>query len=441
MIELANRQNVASAGAGPSAAAERPRPGRSRAEFGPSDTDHRAGPCAGARANDRLLPMRIGLVIENLTPRRGGAEQWTLQLATQLLAGGHEVHVAAQSFAPETLRLPLVAHRIAPTRCRTAAAAAAEQALRGLALDVVHDMGAGWYGQVFQSHDGSRLAQWEQKLATLPAWLRPLKRSMVRLLPRYAEFRRLMQRQFADPRRIIVAMSQRVAADFQRFHGIRPEQIRLVYHGIDVERFTPVVCQQRRAAMRRQLGLADDETALLFIGHDFGRKGLAPTIRALSRLTAQGKRARLLVVGHDKRQPLYALLAAWCGVGDRVTFLEAQDDPLPFYAAADVLALPTFYDPFGLVVLEAAACGLPAVTSRQAGVSELLTDGAEGFLLDDPRDDRLLAARLAMLCAPPLRAAMGEAGRQLALRHTLARNCDEIVAIYRELHAARRAAA
>lgn len=385
--------------------------------------------------------MRIGLVIENLTPRRGGAEQWTLQLAAQLLARGHEVHVAAQSFAPEALELPLVAHHIRPTRSRLAAAAAAEQALCGLALDIVHDMGAGWYGQVFQSHDGSRLAQWEQKLTTLPAWLRPLKRQLLHLLPRYAEFRRLIARQFADPRRIIIAMSKRVAADFQHFHGIRPEQIRLIYHGVDVQRFTPQACAKRREAMRRQLGLADDETALLFIGHDFGRKGLSTTIRAIGRLDRRASRVRLLVVGHDKRQPLYALLAARYGVGDRVTFLNAQDDPLPFYAAADVLTLPTFYDPFGLVVLEAAACGLPAVTSRQAGVGELLCDGAEGFLLDDPADDRLLAERLARLCDPGLRAVMGAAGRRLALRHTLARNCDEILAVYGELLAARRMAA
>jgi len=183
--------------------------------------------------------MRIGLVIEHFNPRRGGAEQWTWQFARHLLARGHEVHVVAQDFSPDAGALPVVPHLLGPVRGRLRLARAAEAALRRLALDVVHDMGVGWHCDVFESHDGSRFAQWEQKLLLLPPWARPWKRKLIRVLPRYREFRRLMARQFADSPRIVLALSKMVARDYQQYHRVRPERIRLIYNGVDVARFSP----------------------------------------------------------------------------------------------------------------------------------------------------------------------------------------------------------
>jgi len=114
---------------------------------------------------------------------------------------------------------------------------------------------------------------------------------------------------------------------------------------------------------------------------------------------------------------------------------------VPYYAAADAFVLPTFYDPCSLSVSEAAACGLPSVTSRFNGAAELLSEGVEGFVLADPADDSELCNRLGSLMDPALRLRMGAAARRLALRYTLERNCDELMAIYDELAPARRAAA
>jgi UDP-glucose:(heptosyl)LPS alpha-1,3-glucosyltransferase len=89
-------------------------------------------------------------------------------------------------------------------------------------------------------------------------------------------------------------------------------------------------------------------------------------------------------------------------------------------------------------VLEALGAGLPVITTRYNGVSELLTDGVDGCVLDDPADLDGFLARLEPLFSPAVRQPMSRGARQLALQHTLDRNCDEIEAVYREVAAVRR---
>ena len=384
--------------------------------------------------------MRIGLVIDYFDPRRGGAEQWTFQHAQRLLARGHEVHVVAQDAGPAAQRLPIVLHRLGKIRSRIHRGEAAEGVLRRLALDVIHDMGLGWYCDIFESHDGSRVGQWERKLHMLPPWARPWKRLMIRLLPRYGEFRKLMQRQLSDPERIVVALSKMVADDFLRYHAVRPEQIRLIYNGVDTERFSPANRDRFREPVRAQHDLGKDEVVFVFVGHDFRRKGLATAIRALGRLTAGRHDAHLLVVGGKRFGP-YQRLAQRCGAADRVTFVGPVDDPVPYYAAADAFVLPSFYDPCSLSVSEAAASGLPSVTSRFNGAGELLTEGIDGYVLPDPADDAAMADRMQRLLDPGLRHQMGAMAHRLALQYTLDRNCDETVAVYHEIARVRRCAA
>jgi len=372
--------------------------------------------------------MRIGVAIAQFDPQRGGAEYWTFRHVKQLIADGHEVHVAALDFAAGH-GLPIAAHRIPASASPLARAAAAERLLRPLNLDVVHDMGLGWFGRVFQSEDGSRAAQWDRNLAMLPPALRPIKRLLMRWLPRYVGQRRLMDRQYSDPQRLIIAISRMCADDYRRRHGITDDRLRVVYHGVETDRYTPDRCAPLRPGARRELRLRDDQLAVLFVGHDFRRKGLATAAGAIERLAARGIDARLLVVGGNHRGQRLPSRPLRTGL---LLPLGAQSDPLPYYAAADVFVLPSYYDPFGLVVLEAAACGLPLVTTRCTGASELLHDGREGYLLDDPGDAAALAERLALLADPQQRRAMGAAARRTAAAYNVERNYRETLAVYRE---------
>ncbi len=382
--------------------------------------------------------MRVGIVIEHFTPRRGGAEKWTYQFAAGLVRRGHEVHVVAQDFEPDE-PLPIAAHALGRIRSRVGRAAAAEKALRRIPLDLIHDMGMGWHCDLFHSHDGSRLAQLEQRLRTVPDWLRPWKRLAMRVLPRYREFRRLIARQLADRGQIVMALSRKVADDFIACHKLRPEQLRVIYNGVDTERFSPRWRSEHRHAVRARLGISESEVVFLFVGHDFRRKGLAPAVRAVRRLKGEGLPVRLLVVGGGR----YGRSATGPGGPSDLAVVQvgSVDDTVPYYAAADAYVLPTFYDPCSLGVLEAVACGLPAVTTRQNGAGELLTEGLEGFILADPADDAALADRLRILLDPSLRTQMGQRARELALRNTMERNCDQIVALYGEILTARQAGA
>jgi UDP-glucose:(heptosyl)LPS alpha-1,3-glucosyltransferase len=384
--------------------------------------------------------MRIGLVIDRFKPLRGGAEQWTYQFTRHLLAEGHEVHVVAQDFVPESEQLPIIRHPLGRIRSAVRLAEAAEQKLRSLALDVIHDMGAGWHGDIFEPHYGSRYGQWERKLKLLPRWLRPWKRAAIRLLPRYRQLHFLMERQFDDPRQIIIALSKMVARDYEHYHAVPRERIRLVYNGVDPERFSPAHRGQYRDAVRDRLGIAGPEVAFLFNGHDYSRKGLAVAMRAVGSLARENYPVRLLVVG-GRPSWRYLRLASSLGLSGRMAFVGVADDPVPFYAAADAVVLPTFYDPCALVTLEAAASGLPSVTTQFNGAGELLTDGVDGYVLDDPADHRELASRLRRLLDPALRQRMGEAARRTALKHTFERNCREVLAVYRQVLGVHRRAA
>lgn len=384
--------------------------------------------------------MRIGLAIEHFDPRRGGVEQWTWQFVRRLLADGHELHLASSSFCKAAASLPLVRHLLPRTRSRLAWAEAAETALRPLGLDVVHDTGAGWFCNVFQPHGGSRQASFEQNQWLLPAWRRPLRRVAARWLPRYRQFALLTRHQYTNDGRLIVALSQRVARDMAAYHDVDPRRIRIVYNGVDTRRFAPP-SPEKRAKARAALKLTADQVAVLIVAHNFELKGVPALVSATGKLLRRGVPLRLFVAGGRGITPRYRRLAFRHGAAEAVEFLGPVDDPTELYAAADIYAQPTWYDPCSLVVLEALAAGLPVITTAANGAGELITPGAEGEVLADPSDVDALAEALARYCDPAIRQDACQAARQLALEHDLERNYREMLAIYAEARpAARRAA-
>jgi UDP-glucose:(heptosyl)LPS alpha-1,3-glucosyltransferase len=384
-------------------------------------------PLAGGPAR-----LRVGLVVEHFDPMRGGLEQWSFRFARELVSRGHEVHVVSQEFVEATRELAVVRHPVRCGRSRLAFGRQARVLLEPLALDVIHDMGAGWYCDVFHPHGGSWLSVTRRKLDMLPGWLRGLKRWLNPLLPRQRQYDKLMARQYADNGQVLLALSRSVADDFMRFHDVGPERIRVVYNGVDTEEFSPACCAERRGPVRRRLGIGPDTLLALVVGHNFHLKGVPTLLDAMGRLGGEERPIHLAVVGGKHLRP-WQRRAERLGVGHRVSFLGTSSEPLDYYAAADLYVHPTFYDTCSLVVLEAAACGLPVITSRCNGVSELFREGVEAFLISDPGNGEELAATMRLLVDDARRLRMGRAARQAVEQYTLARNVDEILEVYREV--------
>jgi UDP-glucose:(heptosyl)LPS alpha-1,3-glucosyltransferase len=259
---------------------------------------------------------------------------------------------------------------------------------------------------------------------------------MYGLLPRYRQLAKLEKRQVATGNKIVLALSKAVARDYAIHYRLPPEAIRLIYNGVDTTRFCPNNRRRYRARIRKDLQIAPDEMLVLFVGNDYFRKGLPTAIRAIRALADSGAAVRMVVVGAQRRGAS-ATDPPRSVCGPNVTHMGRVPEALPYYAAADVFVLPTLYDPCSLSVLEALATGLPCVTTVFNGVAELIRDGVEGYVLADPTNHRLLAARLRLLMDPHLRLGMGKAARRLALRHSIEHNSDEILGLYNEILAER----
>jgi len=229
-----------------------------------------------------------------------------------------------------------------------------------------------------------------------------------------------------------------VARDIEQWHGVDPGLIRVVYNGVDLERFSPVVRDSLRAHVRDRLGFGDRDIVLLLVAHNLRLKGLPALIGSAAALQPPGAPVRLLVVGNSRT----ARYERYCrNVGLTAHFAGAVADPAPYYAAADVYVHPTGYDPCSLVVLEAWACGLPVITSRFNGCAELMRSGLEEYVLPDPADVQDLVRRLEPLLDRQTRCQVGIQSRRLAEMHP-AENCfSQIVDVYSEVHGSRRRAA
>lgn len=381
----------------------------------------------------RDLLVKIGLVLEQFDPRRGGLEHWTWQFARQLVRRGHEVHVVAFEFSDDAAGEGIIAHQLKMPASRLERADLLATELPRMGFDIVHDMGIGWAADIIHPHGGSTRALWEHNLMRIPKW------RQIRFWreKRYRELAELERRQHANRNAIIVAVSQMVVSHFEMFHGLPRQRLRLIYNGVDVNTFTPANRDRYRHATRKQLGVGD-EVLFLMLAHNLLLKNADAIIRAAAELIGLGAPFRLVIAG-GKRPDRFVKLARKLEITEQVTFL-GPVDARPYYAAADVFVHPTWYDPCSLVTLEASSSGLPVITTGHNGASEFMNDGKEGFVLSHPADVSGLAERMRKLLDPGLRERMGEAGRALALQHTFEQQTMQFEKLYREIVAARSAA-
>src|SRR5206468_2884524 len=168
--------------------------------------------------------------------------------------------------------------------------------------------------------------------------------------------------------------------------------------GVDVARFR--ADPAARGRIRKEFDLGDTDTVFLFLGRIARDKGIFDLAEAFASVAAEFPQARLLIVGPDE-DGIRPLIPARAGVAaDKLRFGDITDAPEEAIAAADVICLPSYREAFGMVILEAAAAGIPAVASRIYGITDAIVDEETG-LLHEPLNPRDLASRMKRLAGNP----------------------------------------
>jgi len=329
--------------------------------------------------------MHVAIVRRYFTLTKGGAESYAVMIARELLRMGWRVSVVAEEADTDGLPEGLRVYRVRTVRVRTFMRhllfiRAARRVLNAIRPDRVLALSRFDRAHLYRSGD-PLFIHWlkchKPNLADrLLGWLNPKQRSILQLESRVfsaASVRRILALSFMDARLM------------RHYYAVPENKITVLHNGYDPSRFSPDV-RRHRKAVRRELGI-DERPLLLFVGMDFKRKGLDIALRALPLL----KETVLVVAGGgDVRR--FGKLAASLGVSERVLFLGRRSDVERLYGSADLLLLPSRYDPFCNAVLEAMACGLPVVVTQNTGASELVNPSCGVVLPSSPEPEEVARA-------------------------------------------------
>lgn len=271
---------------------------------------------------------------------------------------------------------------------------------------------------VVRAGGGSHQRWLEVRRSYLP-WI---KRCALRIDPLHWVLLTLERQSFSPKRtRLIIANSQMVKDDITRNYPFPYERIRVIYNGVDLSRFKPACA---KPAKPFRIG---------FVGSGFERKGLAFAIETLALLPQW---VELLIVGKGRLAP-YLELAGRIGVAGRIRYAGYDIDTASFFGQVHLLLLPTLYDPFANVTLEALASGLPVVTTKMNGGSEIIEQGINGFVVSDPAQTEALAAGVRLFMRQDRWEAASAAARGTAERFPFERNVDETIEVLEQVWAMR----
>jgi UDP-glucose:(heptosyl)LPS alpha-1,3-glucosyltransferase len=333
-----------------------------------------------------LLRMQVG--------GPGGAEATLKHLARGLASAGHQVAVygaastrqSTESLGPEVTYVPVPVWG-GKTLRPLSFAANSRRLLQKNSVDVVFSLERTFFQQVYRAGDGCH-REW---LARRTPYLSCGKKLGQTLSPFHRVMLWLEKRTFTSPDlKRVITNSRQVKEEVIRHFRVDPEIVRVVYNGLDHQAFRPLAEAERRQ-VRQKFGATEKDGIILFAGSGFARKGLKYLVEAFGNLT--DKQAHLWVVGKG-RVGRFKALAQHLGVADRVRFWGPQNEMAPFYQAADLLALPTLYDPCSNVVLEALGCGCPVITTAANGAAEFITPSENGEVISQPDNGKVLAGAL-----------------------------------------------
>ncbi len=356
----------------------------------------------------------------------GGMERCALELARAMLARGHKVDLFCRNCQAELL--PGAAIYRLPERFRFSSvinawdlALSVRRQLAGRSYDVIHSHERTFCQDVLTLHCFSFRGglehyrgwrRWDQHYCS----------------PRNAMYLMLERRQLAAtpwP----AAVSGTVLDDYRRYCSLAGTAV-IIPPGVDPEWFHPAAIQAARPAARQRLGYGDERLVVLFAGSEFQRKGLDFLLEAAALVPG----VELLVAGRGDRAAHFNRLVERLGLRERVRFLGLVGEMREVYAAADVVALPSRSEAFGMSVLEGMACGLPVIVAPNAGAAALVEHGVNGCTGQSPA---ALREGLEALRDPARRQEMGRRARLRAENYGWRQMADAYENIYYQVAASK----
>ena len=367
--------------------------------------------------------IRIAFVRRGYS-RSGGAEAYLKRLSNGIVKAGHEVQLVATNEWPED-QWPFGSIKRLSATSVIGFANELEQIRPELHCDILFSLERVWSCDVYRAGDGVHRA-W---LARRRKFEIPLKQFVRGASRKHNDLLRLEESLFEKhkARQVIVA-SQMVANEIIDLYRYPADKIGLVRNGVPLDRFrfNPAFRERSRADLK----IKQDQIALLFAGSGWERKGLLFAIQAMA--LCKSRKMRLLIAGRGDTRRYRTTRLRFCRE-DPVQFLGEVADLIPVYAAADIFILPTIYDPFSNACLEALASGLPVITTRSNGISEIIDDDVHGSIIGNPANLVGLREAIQFWSDPSRRDAARSANMERASQFDISDNVAQTLEILTRL--------
>jgi UDP-glucose:(heptosyl)LPS alpha-1,3-glucosyltransferase len=368
--------------------------------------------------------MRIALVTRRFDAAGGGTERDLIVTARLLSVAGHrisifadEIRTCTEEFEVQRLgRLP-IGGAVGLWLFATRVASKARRDGAELVLSFARILGA----DILRSGGGAHSSY----LRAARRWQSPAAATAMLVSP-YHRMQVLIERAgFNSPRlQQTIAVSELVRGDLFETFRVNSDKLVTLYNGVDLERFSPNRDTSLVKHLRREFKIPENLQAIAFVGNGFARKGLNFLLESWPALNPA---AALVVVGSDRSIGNYRHRTIKLGIEQRVIFLGPVRQIERVLACVDGLAFPSLFEPFGNVVLEAMAAGLPVLCSRWTGAAEVLPDEFSELVVNDPTDKVELISRLNLLLRMPSDA--GGIARATAERYRWHRHGKELLRI------------
>jgi UDP-glucose:(heptosyl)LPS alpha-1,3-glucosyltransferase len=370
--------------------------------------------------------MKIAIIRKKYT-FYGGSESFSQNLMKRLAKEGHEIHIFAIQWNASGLYENIHFHKVPALTFNSflrdfTFALSTYRILKHEHFHIIQSHDKTLYQDIYRAGDGCHIEWLRQR------WKRiGLLRRVSIILNPYHWLILAMERMIFTGHRFkkVIAISELVKKNIVENYHVDERDIEVIYNGVDLERFNTENRKLYREEVRKNFSIERDEFVVLFVGSGFERKGVEYLLKAVELIP---ELITVMIVGKGSEKRLRGFIKK-----QRVIFCGPRKEIHKYYAASDIFVFPTIYEPFGNVHLEALASGLPVITTRLSGASEIIKDGLQGFVIDKPEDIEIIAEKILFLMSRDENQRMSSEARRLAENFSFKAYTDKMIKLYQEV--------